>query len=71
MLDWVHIQYFYIMEIRIKNPEKLHQVITAKFSKEWGESQSRYLITGHFHHEKSLSFAGLTWYQVAKPKQAI
>ena len=33
---------------KIKNPEKLHQVITAKFSKEWGESQSRYLITGHY-----------------------
>lgn len=54
---------------KIKNPEKLHQVITAKFSKEWGESQSRYLITGHFHHEKSLSFAGLTWYQLQSPSK--
>ena len=54
---------------KIKNPERLHQVITAKFSKEWGESQSRYLITGHFHHEKSLSFAGLTWYQLQSPSK--
>ena len=54
---------------KVKNPTKLHQIMTAHFAKEWGESQSRYLITGHFHHEKSLSFAGVTWYQLQSPSK--
>ena len=54
---------------KVKNPTKLHQIMTAQFAKEWGESQSRYLITGHFHHEKSLSFAGVTWYQLQSPSK--
>lgn len=54
---------------KVKNPTKLHGIMTAHFAKEWGESQSRYLITGHFHHEKSLSFAGVTWYQLQSPSK--
>ena len=54
---------------KVKNPTKLHQIMTAHFAKEWGESQSRYLITGHLHHEKSLSFAGVTWYQLQSPSK--
>jgi len=48
---------------------KLLEVIVSKFSSEWGESKSRYLITGHFHHEKSLSNAGVTHYQVSSPSK--
>ncbi len=40
---------------KVKNPNKLVEIMVSHFGKEWGESQSRYLITGHFHHEKSLS----------------
>lgn len=52
---------------QVKNPKRLHEIITSMYAKEWGESSSRYLITGHFHHEKSLSFGGLTHYQVQAP----
>lgn len=52
-----------------KASAKLLEVIVSKFSKEWGESKSRYLITGHLHHEKSLSNAGLTHYQVSSPSK--
>ena len=54
---------------KVKNPTKLHGIMTTHFAKEWGESQSRYLITGHLHHEKSLSFAGVTWYQLQSPSK--
>lgn len=54
---------------KVKNPNKLVEIMVSHFGKEWGESQSRYLITGHFHHEKSLSFAGLTWYQLQSPSK--
>lgn len=49
---------------------KLVEVIVSKFAKEWGESKSRYLITGHLHHEKSLSNSGLTHYQVSSPSKS-
>lgn len=52
-----------------KASAKLLEVIVSKFAKEWGESKSRYLITGHLHHEKSLSNAGLTHYQVSSPSK--
>lgn len=55
---------------KVKSPTKLHQIMTAKFRKEWGDSKSCYLITGHMHHEKSLSFAGVTWYQLQSPSKA-
>ena len=48
---------------------KILEVLVSKFAKEWGESKSRYLITGHFHFEKSLSNAGLTHYQVSTPSK--
>ena len=54
---------------KVKNPKRLLEIIVSKFAKEWGESQSRYLMTGHFHHEKSLSFAGMTHYQVMSPSR--
>lgn len=54
---------------KVKNANKLVEIMVAHFGKEWGESKSRYLITGHFHHEKSLSFAGLTWYQLQSPSK--
>lgn len=53
-----------------KTTPRLLDVIVAKYAKEWGESQSRYLITGHFHHEKSLSTAGMTHYQVMSPSKS-
>ena len=49
---------------------KLVEVIVSKFAREWGESKSRYLITGHLHHEKSLSNSGLTHYQVSSPSKS-
>lgn len=54
---------------KVKNPKRLLEIVVSKFAKEWGESQSRYLMTGHFHHEKSLSFAGMTHYQVMSPSK--
>lgn len=54
---------------KVKSANKLVEIMVSHFGKEWGESQSRYLITGHFHHEKSLSFAGLTWYQLQSPSK--
>lgn len=55
---------------KVKSPTKLHQIMVSKFRKEWGESKSCYLITGHLHHEKSLSFAGVTWYQLQSPSKS-
>lgn len=54
---------------KVENANKLVEIMVSHFGKEWGESKSRYLITGHFHHEKSLSFAGLTWYQLQSPSK--
>lgn len=54
---------------KVKNPKRLLEIVVSKFAKEWGESQSRYLMTGHFHHEKSLSFAGMMHYQVMSPSK--
>lgn len=52
------------------DPRKLLEVFISRYAKEWGESNSRYLITGHLHHEKSLSVAGMTHYQVMSPSKA-
>ena len=52
-----------------KTTNRLLDVIVSEFAQEWGQSQSRYLITGHFHHEKSLSTAGMTHYQVMSPSK--
>jgi len=54
---------------KVKNIKRLHEVATSKYAKEWGESQSRYLFTAHLHHEKSLSFGGLTHYQLQSPSK--
>lgn len=54
---------------KVKSPNKLFEIMVSHFGEEWGKSQSRYLITGHFHHEKSLSFAGLIWYQLQSPSK--
>lgn len=54
---------------KVKNPKRLLEIIVSKFAREWGESQSRYLMTGHLHHEKALSFAGMTHYQVMSPSK--
>lgn len=54
---------------KIKNIKRLLEVAVSKYAKEWGESQSRYLFTAHLHHEKSLSFGGLTHYQLQSPSK--
>lgn len=51
-----------------KKTNQLLDIIVSEFGKQWGESKSRYLITGHLHHESTLSTAGLTHYQVQSPK---
>lgn len=53
-----------------KNSQKLLEVMVSMYAKEWGESKSRYLITGHFHHEKTFSNAGMTHYQVMSPSKS-
>lgn len=53
-----------------KTTASLLDVIVTKYAKQWGDSASRYLFTGHFHHERSLSTAGLTHYQVQSPSKA-
>ena len=55
---------------KILRPEKLLQVMVSKFAKEWGEAKSRYFITGHKHHETSLSVAGMTHYGVMSPSKS-
>ena len=54
---------------KIKNIKRLHEVVTSKYAKEWGSSQSRYLFTAHLHHEKALSFGGMTHYQLQSPSK--
>lgn len=54
---------------KIRSAKRLLETIVGVFAKQWGESQSRYLITAHKHHEKSLSNAGLTHYQVSSPSK--
>lgn len=55
---------------KIRSAKRLLETIVGTFPKEWGDSRSRYLFTGHFHHEKSLSNAGMTHYQVSSPSKA-
>ena len=50
--------------------QQLLEIIVSNYTEEWGKAKSRYLITGHFHHEKSLSTAGLTHYQAMSPSQS-
>ena len=52
---------------KVKNEKKLLEIMVSKYAREWGESKSRYLITGHLHHERSLAFGGLTHYQMMSP----
>lgn len=54
---------------KIKSFNRLLSVLVSEYAKEWGESQSRYLITGHYHHEKSLSNSGITHYQMMSPSK--
>ena len=48
---------------------KLLEVVVGSYAKEWGEAKSRYLFTGHLHHEKSLDIAGMTHYQCMSPSK--
>jgi UDP-2,3-diacylglucosamine pyrophosphatase LpxH len=52
-----------------KASNKIIEVIVSEYAKEWGEASSRYLITGHLHHERSLSNSGITHYQVMSPSK--
>lgn len=54
---------------KIKKLSRLHEVAVSKYGKEWGESKSRYVITGHLHHERSLSSGGWTHYQLQSPSK--
>lgn len=55
---------------KLKNAKRLLGVCITNFAYQWGISTNRYLITGHFHHEKSLSESGMTHYQVQSPSKA-
>ena len=52
-----------------KASNKIIEVIVSEYAKEWGQAESRYLVTGHLHFEKSLSNAGITHYQVMSPSK--
>lgn len=54
---------------KIKNVNRLLEVVVSEFPELWGRSSSRFLFTGHFHHEKSLSTAGMTHYQLQSPSK--
>lgn len=49
--------------------QKLLEVIVGKYAIEWGQAKSRYLFTGHLHHEKTLDIAGMTHYQLMSPSK--
>lgn len=53
-----------------KASNKITEVIVSEYAKEWGQADSRYLITGHLHFEKSLSNSGITHYQVMSPSKS-
>lgn len=48
----------------------LKDIFTTYFAKEWGQASSRYIFTGHLHHETSISKGGVTHYQVQSPSKA-
>ena len=52
-----------------KASNKIIEVIVSEYAKEWGQAESRYLVTGHLHHERTLSNAGITHYQVMSPSK--
>lgn len=54
---------------KVKAFSKLVSVFYANYGYEMGSASNRYLFTGHFHHEKSLSDAGITHYQVQSPSK--
>ncbi len=54
---------------KVKAFSKLVSVFYANYGFEMGSANNRYLFTGHFHHEKSLSDAGITHYQVQSPSK--
>lgn len=54
---------------KVKAFNKLVSVFYANYGYEMGSASNRYLFTGHFHHEKSLSDAGITHYQVQSPSK--
>ena len=55
---------------KYKKLEKVYEVITGKFPKEWGESISRYYVTGHLHTEYALVKSLLHAYRVMSPSKA-
>lgn len=50
-------------------PNKLVSTIVANFAASWGDAESRYIFTGHLHHEKSLADSGAVWYQLSSPSK--
>lgn len=54
---------------KIKNFNKLLGVTVSQFGHLWSKATGRYMFTGHFHHEKSLSEAGITHYQLQSPSR--
>ena len=54
---------------KVKAFNKLVSVFYSNYGYEMGTASNRYLFTGHFHHEKSLSDAGITHYQVQSPSK--
>ena len=49
---------------------KVLEIATGKYAKEWGSSQSRYYFSGHFHHENSIPRSVMQCYQVLSPSKA-
>ena len=41
-------------------PDALPGVMAADRAKDWGETEHRYWLTGHVHHERKREFAGVT-----------
>lgn len=53
-----------------KNMNKVFEVITGKYPKEWGESTSRYYISGHLHNENAVSKSILQSYRMMSPSKS-
>ena len=73
-LKELKVSQFYNVSLFMHHGDKIRQNklisnIVSNYSSIWGRTTSRYIFTGHFHHEKSLADSGAVWYQLSSPSE--
>lgn len=48
-------------------PRDLPGVMASDRARDWGETEFRYIYTGHIHHERSCEFPGVFWRSLRSP----